>query len=135
MPGDFKAYPVTVKPIFKEQIWGGKKLKSYISLPDRKKIGEAWFLADQEGNHSIISNGKYAGMPIGGLIKKYPEEVLGEKLIKKYGEKFPLLFKYIDAGDCLSVQVHPDDKTAEKIEKGVGKTEMWYVLEAKKTRR
>ena len=128
----FKPYPIVVKPILKDEIWGGKNLKKFISIPKNKKIGAAWFMADQEGNDSIIANGQYRGISIDQLINRFPAEVLGKKLVKKYGKKFPLLFKFIDAQDRLSVQVHPDDKFAAKNEKCMGKTEMWYLMETRK---
>jgi mannose-6-phosphate isomerase len=124
----FKPYPITVEPILKEQIWGGTSLSRFVKIPHGKKVGEAWFLADQAGNDSTIANGEYKGTSLGSLMRLYAGDILGPDLEKKYGKKFPLLFKFIDSRDKLSVQVHPDDKTARRHHSGSGKTEAWYVV-------
>jgi len=127
----FKAYPITVKPILKEQVWGGHGLSSYIRLPKSRHIGEAWFLADQDGNDSVISSGYYRKWTIDSLIKRFPKEMLGKSAVKKYGRRFPLLFKFIDSKERLSIQVHPDDRFARLHEGKTGKTELWYIVESK----
>lgn len=128
----FVAYPIKVFPIFKEKIWGGKKLNRFFKLPENKKIGEVWFFADQELNCSIVSNGQYKGLKLNELMKKYSKEILGPVLFEKYGNKFPLLFKFIDAEDKLSIQVHPDDEFAKKYNLPSGKSEAWYIISSGK---
>jgi mannose-6-phosphate isomerase len=126
----FKPYPITVEPILKEQVWGGTALHSFVKLPKGRKTGEAWFFADQPGNESIVSSGACAGMSLGALMKKHKKSILGPVLSKKYGAKFPLLFKFIDSRDRLSVQVHPDDEMARRDGCASGKTEAWYVIDS-----
>lgn len=126
----FKPYPITVEPILKEQVWGGNALAAFVKLPKGKKIGEAWFMADQQGNESVISNGIYEGKPLSYLMQEHAVDLLGPVLAEKYGQKFPLLFKFIDSRDRLSIQVHPDNELAEKMGMGTGKTEAWYVIDS-----
>jgi mannose-6-phosphate isomerase len=126
----FKPYPIVVGPILKEKVWGGKSLEKYTGMTG-KNIGEAWMLADQSENRSVINNGAYRGMTISDLINRFPAGVLGKKLVDKYGKKFPLLFKYLDTNERISIQVHPDDAYAKKRGYPAGKTEMWYVLSNK----
>ena len=100
---------------------------------DQKNIGESWELSGVPGNESIVSNGELAGRTITELIKEYGPEMLGRKVYETYGEKFPLLIKFIDARDDLSIQVHPDDAMAQSVHgQPFGKTEMWYVVSADK---
>lgn len=123
--------PLKFKPIFMERIWGGDTLKSRYNfdIPENKKIGEMWCLSDNTTAVSVIDDGEYAGVKINELTKKFYREIYGDK--HNY-ERFPLLIKLIDAHDKLSVQVHPDDEYAYKYENGdSGKTEMWYIIDAK----
>ena len=100
---------------------------------DQKNIGESWELSGVPGNESVISNGKFAGRTITELIKEYGPELLGRHVYETYGENFPLLIKFIDARDDLSIQVHPDDAMAQSVHgQPFGKTEMWYVVSADK---
>lgn len=128
----FVAYPIKVNPIFKEKIWGGRKLNRFFKLPVNHKIGEVWFFADQELDCSIVSNGAYKGMKLNELLKKYSKEILGENVAKKFNGRYPLLFKYIDSEDKLSIQVHPDDAFARKNHLSSGKSEAWYILSSGK---
>ena len=115
-------------------IWGGDKLRQYKAIDtDQKNIGESWELSGVPGNESIVSNGELAGRTISELIKEHGPELLGRKVYETYGEKFPLLIKFIDARDDLSIQVHPDDAMAQAVHnQPFGKTEMWYVVSADK---
>ena len=115
-------------------IWGGEKLRQYKSIDtDQKNIGESWELSGVPGNESVVSTGEFTGRTITELIKEYGPELLGRKVYETYGEKFPLLIKFIDARDDLSIQVHPDDTLAAARHNGsMGKTEMWYVVDADK---
>ncbi|MCX7698254.1 MAG: class I mannose-6-phosphate isomerase [Candidatus Goldbacteria bacterium] len=128
----FVAYPIKVYPIFKEKIWGGRKLKEFFKIPKSHKIGEVWFFADQELDCSIISNGCYKGIKLNQMMKNYSEKLLGKEISKKYKNRFPLLFKFIDSEDKLSIQVHPDDSYAKKNNLPSGKSEAWYIVSADK---
>lgn len=123
-------YPLKFEPILKEKVWGGNKLHHLFNKKNGKSIGESWELSGVEGNISIVSNGKLAGKSLQDLIAIYKEKLVGEQVYKKYQNKFPLLFKFIDAQEALSVQVHPDDNLALKRHNSFGKTEMWYILDA-----
>ncbi|MDR2466778.1 MAG: class I mannose-6-phosphate isomerase [Prevotellaceae bacterium] len=125
-------YPLKFKPIYKERIWGGEKLKSVIKRhPENdKKIGESWELSSVEGDLSIVANGFLEGNDIRELTEIYMGDLVGEKIYEKFGIEFPLLFKLIDSAERLSVQVHPNDDFALERHRAYGKTEMWYVLDA-----
>ncbi len=127
-------YPLKFNSILKSMIWGGEKLRQYKAIDtDQKNIGESWELSGVPGNESIVSNGELAGRTISELIKEYGPELLGRHVYETYGEKFPLLIKFIDARDDLSIQVHPDDAMAQAVHgQPFGKTEMWYVVSADK---
>jgi mannose-6-phosphate isomerase len=126
-----KMYPLKFKPIYKSRIWGGRKIETFLSkkLPAGKKIGESWEISDLPEDKSIIANGELAGLTLEQAIQKYPQEITGDKNFKL---PFPLLIKFIDAEDILSIQVHPDEQTCKKMGKGEPKTECWYVLYAEK---
>ena len=125
-------YPLKFNPILNSMIWGGDKLRQYKAIDtDQKNIGESWELSGVPGNESVVSNGEFTGRSIIDLIKEYGPELLGRKVYETYGEKFPLLIKFIDARDDLSIQVHPDDAMAQAVHgQPFGKTEMWYVVSA-----
>jgi len=126
-----KIYPLQFDPILKERIWGGEKLKTEFNKPIVSDVtGESWELSTVSGDVSVISNGEYKGKSLTELIKSFPEEILGTEAYKKYGTEFPLLFKFLDARDDLSIQVHPNDELAKKRHNSFGKTEMWYVMQA-----
>ena len=124
-------YPLLFKPIFKERIWGGTKLKEVLNKSfDGSQIGESWELTTVENDISVVVNGAFEGLNLNQLIEKYPTEVLGIKSIQYFGNNFPLLFKFIDAKEDLSIQVHPNDVLAKERHNSFGKTEMWYVMQA-----
>ena len=127
-------YPIKFTPIPKETIWGGNKLKSILSkdFPSNKKVGESWEISGVKNDISIVANGELKGESLNDLIQKFGARLLGHKVYQKFGTEFPLLIKFIDANDALSIQVHPDDKLAKKRHNSFGKTEMWYVLDAEK---
>jgi mannose-6-phosphate isomerase len=127
-------YPLKFTPIFKERIWGGNKIKTvlnkdYGQLPN---CGESWELSGVEGNVSVVANGYLAGNDLNELVEVYMGDLVGESVFERFGNEFPLLIKFIDANDDLSIQVHPDDEMAAERHKSYGKTEMWYVIEAEK---
>ncbi len=116
-------------PIFKSVIWGGKRIAEFKGLPSQgDHIGESWELSPMEGHESVVSQGTFKGATLPSLIANHGNEIMGERLMKKYDGKFPLLIKLIDSSDDLSVQVHPDDELAAKRHNSLGKTEMWYSI-------
>ncbi|OXA97415.1 mannose-6-phosphate isomerase [Flavobacterium oncorhynchi] len=124
-------YPLQFEPILKERIWGGEKLKTILNKPISSKItGESWELSTVEGDISIVSNGELKGKTLMELIGETPNELLGTKVHERFGKQFPLLFKYLDAREDLSIQVHPNDKLAKERHNSFGKTEMWYIMQA-----
>ncbi|MFH6969540.1 type I phosphomannose isomerase catalytic subunit [Flavobacterium sp. FlaQc-28] len=124
-------YPLQFEPILKERIWGGEKLKTILNKSITSKItGESWELSTVEGDVSIVSNGELKGKTLMELIVETPNELLGTKVHERFGKQFPLLFKYLDAREDLSIQVHPNDKLAKERHNSFGKTEMWYVMQA-----
>jgi mannose-6-phosphate isomerase len=124
-------YPLLFEPIFKARIWGGTKLKELLNKSfDGFQIGESWELSTVENDISVVANGEFKGLNLNQLIEKYPTEVLGAASIKNFGLNFPLLFKFIDAKEDLSIQVHPNDALAKERHNSFGKTEMWYVMQA-----
>jgi mannose-6-phosphate isomerase len=126
-----KTYPLQFEPILKERIWGGEKLKTILNKPITSKItGESWELSTVEGDVSVVTNGELKGKSLMDLINETPNEILGTEVYKRFGKQFPLLFKYLDAREDLSIQVHPNDKLAKERHNSFGKTEMWYVTQA-----
>ncbi|MCR4030983.1 MULTISPECIES: type I phosphomannose isomerase catalytic subunit [Flavobacterium] len=124
-------YPLQFEPILKERIWGGEKLKTILNKPIVSKItGESWELSTVEGDVSVVANGVLKGKSLMDLINEAPDAILGTKVYERFGKQFPLLFKYLDAREDLSIQVHPNDKLAKERHNSFGKTEMWYVMQA-----
>ena len=127
----FQAYPLQFNPILKERIWGGTKLKSMFNKPITSNItGESWELSDVKGDVSVVSNGVYQGKSLTELLESFPAALLGSEVHARFGTQFPLLFKYLDAREDLSIQVHPNDDLAKERHNSFGKTEMWYVMQA-----
>jgi mannose-6-phosphate isomerase len=124
-----QVYPLKFRPIYKERIWGGKLLQKVFGreTPRGKPIGESWELADLPEDKSKIVNGELATRTLEEVISKYPEEITGAKDFKL---PFPLLIKFLDCGEVLSVQVHPDRATCKRMGKGDFKTECWYIIQA-----
>jgi len=130
-------YPLKFKPILKEKIWGGTKLLSMLHKKldedvEISTIGESWELADVDEDKSYVINGEFKGFSIQDLIIVHRGELMGEKVFKKFSYQFPLLIKFIDAKEVLSIQLHPDDELAKSRHRSFGKTEMWYVVQADK---
>ena len=126
-----KLYPLQFEPILKERIWGGTKLKTYLNKPITSDItGESWEISTVENDVSIVANGIFKGKSLNDLINEFPEAVLGTKVYAQFGKQFPLLFKYLDAREDLSIQLHPNDELAKKRHNSFGKTEMWYVMQS-----
>lgn len=125
-------YPLKFKTIFKSVVWGGEKIAPFKGVEtEQHNIGESWELSGVKGNESVVAEGELAGKTVAELAAEYKGELLGQKVYEKTGTEFPLLVKFIDARDDLSIQVHPDDKLAAERHNGSkGKTEMWYVVQA-----
>ncbi|MEA3450421.1 MAG: type I phosphomannose isomerase catalytic subunit, partial [Bacteroidota bacterium] len=125
-------YPLKFEPIYFEKVWGGKKLNQILNknADSDLKIGESWELSSIQNNLSVVKNGFLAGNTIQEVVEIYMGNLVGDKVFFKYGDEFPLLFKFINACDNLSIQVHPDDDTAKYRHYAYGKTEMWYVVDA-----
>lgn len=124
-------YPLTFNPIFKERIWGGTSLKSVLKKPISSDItGESWEISTVPNDISVVADGLFAGKNLNQLIDEFPNEVLGTTVYERFGKQFPLLFKYLDAREDLSIQVHPNDDLAAKRHNSFGKTEMWYIMQA-----
>lgn len=125
-------YPLTFEPIFKDKIWGGQKIKTILGkdfapLPN---CGETWEVSGVEGNVSVVREGALQGKTLQELVEQYKDELVGQHIYETYGNRFPILVKFIDANDDLSIQVHPNDQLARERGTGYGKTEMWYIIQA-----
>lgn len=119
-------YPLRFEPIIKDKIWGGRKLKQVLGKGESECAGESWELSGVKGNQSVVANGPLKGRKIDQLIDDYKAILVGNKVYETFGNRFPLLIKFIDAQEDLSIQVHPNDSQSG----GEGKTEMWYILDA-----
>ena len=124
-------YPLKFRPILKSIIWGGDQITEFKGImPRQSGVGESWEVSAVKDNVSVVSNGAFEGKPLDELIAAYGASLLGQRNIDRFGAKFPLLIKFIDARDDLSIQVHPDDRLAKERHNSFGKTEMWYVVKA-----
>ena len=125
-------YPLKFIPVYKDYIWGGRGFEKFGRDLPEGIVAESWELSCHPDGISVVADGEFKGMSLVELLKAQGESIIGTELPKKYIEKFPLLVKFIDANDKLSVQVHPEDEYAQVYENGeLGKNEMWYVLDAK----
>ena len=127
-----KLYPLTFDPIYKEKIWGGNKINTVLEkdFGNIDNCGESWELSGVEGDESVVSNGDLKGQSLPELINTFKGKLVGESVFERFGNEFPLLIKFLDAQQDLSIQVHPDDLLAKEKHNGFGKTEMWYILDA-----
>jgi len=125
-------YPLKFETIYKEKLWGGQKIKSVLKkdFGNLDNCGETWELSGVEGNISSIKNGGLKGKELKSIINEEKGELVGDHIYERFGDEFPLLIKFIDAAQDLSIQVHPDDRLAKERHDGFGKTEMWYILQA-----
>jgi len=125
-------YPLLFEENLFTRVWGGHRIRPLKGLPaDDEKIGESWEISAVPGKESIVSNGPLAGQTLAQLVEKYPGEMLGSAVAERFGGHFPLLFKILDSEDNLSIQVHPNDQLAMQRHNSLGKTEIWYVIDAK----
>lgn len=124
-----KSYPLKSVPVFKPRIWGGQRLREVFGkeLPPGEKIGESWEIADLPEGRSTVGNGEFKGQTLGSVVRRHVEAITGTK---DFPRQFPLLVKFLDAQDVLSVQVHPDAETCRRMGRGAPKTECWYIIRA-----
>ncbi|NDV78987.1 type I phosphomannose isomerase catalytic subunit [Dysgonomonas sp. 511] len=126
-----KLYPLKFNPILKTIIWGGNEISKFKGIsPIQEGVGESWEISSVDGNVSVIANGELEGKDLTEVITTYKEQLVGKHNFETFGTTFPLLIKFIDARDNLSIQVHPDDELAKDRHNSFGKTEMWYVINA-----
>ncbi|MGL5052402.1 MAG: type I phosphomannose isomerase catalytic subunit [Cetobacterium sp.] len=125
-------YLLKFKKNLVEKVWGGRGFESTLGfkLPTAELYGESWEVSCHPAGMSYVENGDMEGESLEKLFKEFGKDLVGEEIVQKYGEKFPLLIKYLDINDKLSVQVHPSDEYALRVEKEFGKSEVWYVMEA-----
>ena len=119
------------KPIFKSTLWGGEKIAAFKHLDiAQHQVGESWEISGIPGKETVVCEGEHTGKSLNELVALLGPRLLGADNYRRFGNEFPLLVKFIDAHDDLSIQVHPDDATAKRHGKGRGKNEMWYVLDS-----
>ena len=124
-------YPLKFQPILKSTLWGGEKIIPFKHLDSNQtQVGESWEISDVPGDESIVANGADAGKNLTQMVNEYKGALVGEANYNRFNGKFPLLIKFIDAQQDLSIQVHPNDELAMKRHNSMGKTEMWYVVDA-----
>ncbi|MDD5862326.1 MAG: class I mannose-6-phosphate isomerase [Prevotella sp.] len=123
--------PFTFKPLLKSTLWGGDKIIPFKHLDVKQdNVGESWEISGVPGNETVVADGPYAGYWLNELVKELKGSLVGLENYKRFGDEFPLLIKFIDARQQLSIQVHPNDEIAHKQGKERGKTEMWYALDS-----
>ena len=123
-------YPFKFNPILKSTIWGGEKIIPFKQLnATQSQVGESWEISNVPGDESVVANGADAGKNLSELVKDIKVLWWDESNYQRFGDNFPLLIKFIDACDDLSIQVHPDDELAKVRHNSLGKTEMWYILD------
>jgi mannose-6-phosphate isomerase len=119
------------EPLLKQTLWGGSKIIPFKHLDAQlENVGESWEISGVSGNETIVANGQYKGMSLNQLVRELKGSLVGEENYQRFGDEFPLLIKFIDACQDLSIQVHPTDEIAHRQGKSRGKTEMWYTLES-----
>jgi len=131
MKDSYPLYPLKFKPILKERLWGGTKLRDVLGKPISSEItGESWEISAVDGDVSMVSNGLFSGTSLKHLIADCAISLLGESVFERFGAEFPILIKFIDAKKDLSIQLHPNDELAKERHNSFGKTEMWYIMDA-----
>lgn len=128
-----KLYPMLFAPNLHRIVWGGDRIAKWKGVDDGKDltcVGESWEVSAVPSSTSVIANGAHAGRLLTEVIDEFPHEILGKAVAEKYDGKLPLLVKFIDAKKDLSIQVHPNDEMAQREHGKMGKTEMWYVIDA-----
>ena len=125
-------YPLRFEKVFIEKVWGGREFEKSLNmtLPEKVNIGESWEISAHPNGMSIVENGPLKGKSLQDIYNEYKGKLTGEKVYNEYKERFPLLIKYLDVNDRLSIQVHPDDEVALKKHNELGKNESWFIMEA-----
>lgn len=119
------------QPLLKSTLWGGERIIPFKHLNDNmENVGESWEISGVKENETIVSEGQYKGKKLNDLVAELKEKLVGKECYKRYGDEFPLLIKFIDARQDLSIQVHPTDEIAKKQGRERGKTEMWYLMDS-----
>ncbi|MBQ9672362.1 MAG: class I mannose-6-phosphate isomerase [Prevotella sp.] len=121
------------KPLLKQTLWGGDKIIAFKHLQEKlENVGESWEISGVKDNETVVDGGAYDGRKLNDLVAELKEQLVGHENYELFGNEFPLLIKFIDACQDLSIQVHPTDEIAHRQGKPRGKTEMWYALESDK---
>ena len=125
-------YPIKFKKCFIDKVWGGRAFETVLgmTLPENRQIGESWEVSSHKNGMSVVENGIFKDITLENLVEKYGAELLGKDVSERFSGKFPLLIKYLDVNDRLSVQVHPSDDYALRVEGEFGKSECWYIIDA-----
>lgn len=122
---------IKFEPLLKQTLWGGDKIIPFKHLNDTlENVGESWEISGVKDNETIVSEGEYKGKSLNQLVRQLKGKLVGQENYERFGNEFPLLIKFIDARQDLSIQVHPTDEIAHRQGKTRGKTEMWYALES-----
>ena len=122
---------IKFEPLLKQTLWGGDKIIPFKHLNDTlENVGESWEISGVKDNETIVSEGEYKGKSLNQLVRELKGKLVGQENYERFGDEFPLLIKFIDARQDLSIQVHPTDEIAHRQGKTRGKTEMWYALES-----
>ncbi len=123
--------PIKFEPLLKSTLWGGEKIIPFKKLDiDQRQVGESWEISGVKDNETIVREGTYKGMRLNELVALLKDRLVGKDNYQRFGDEFPLLIKFIDARQDLSIQVHPSDETAHRQGKHRGKTEMWYIMDS-----
>ena len=121
---------IKFRPLLKSTIWGGEKIIPFKQLDaQQEQVGESWEISGVKDNETIIASGEHQGKPLNQLVAELKAELVGKDNYERFGNEFPLLIKFIDARQDLSIQVHPTDEIAHRQGKPRGKTEMWYIMD------
>lgn len=125
--------PLKFNAFLKQTIWGGNKIIPFKHLDSQlENVGESWEISGVKNHQTIVSEGEYAGRALNEVVEELKGKLIGESNYEQFGNEFPLLIKFIDARQDLSIQVHPTDEIAKKQGKSRGKTEMWYIMDSDK---
>ena len=122
---------IRFEPLLKSTLWGGDKIIPFKHLnSEQQQVGESWEISGVADNETVVSDGPYQGKSLNILLHEMKAQLIGVDNYRRFGDEFPLLIKFIDAHQDLSIQVHPNDEIAHRQGKPRGKTEMWYIMES-----
>ena len=123
--------PIKFNPLLKSTLWGGNKIIPFKHLDsNQENVGESWEISGVPNNETIVSDGQFKGQKLNDVVATLKDKLVGTANYKRFGNEFPLLIKFIDARQDLSIQVHPTDEIAKQQGKERGKTEMWYIMDS-----